>query len=411
MCGPGVISGAANDDPSCIVTYSIAGATLGYVTLWTSLFGLPLLAAVQLMCSRLGLVTKRGLARDVRLNYPKWALFSICTLLLIANTVTLGADLGGMAEVTEMVTGVSPYFWTGIYGFLIIALLLYFPYRVLERIFKWLCLVLFVYVGAGVLARPNWRAVLLHTVVPSFSASKNYLPVLVAIIGATMSPYFLFWQVSQEVEAEYCRPKRPINAPTGPSDRRLERSKADVFTGAFISKLITYFITLTTAATLYAHGTTQIKTAKDAAAALGPIAGGAASVLFAMGVIGTGLLAIPTLAGSSAYAIAEAFRWRASLEATVSIAPKFYAVLVISGLLGLGLIYSGISPVQMLFWASVFNGLLAPPSMALVILLTRNAQVMGERVNAMWMNWCGWLAVLLTSAAALGVFATFLHIF
>lgn len=404
-----MISGAANDDPSCIVTYSIAGAAFGYLTLWTSLFALPLLAAVQLMCSRLGLVTKRGLARDVRLNHPKWVLFSICTMLLIANTVTIGADLGGMAEVTHMVTGVSSYFWTAFYTSVIIALLLSFPYRVLERIFKWLCLVLFVYIGAAILARPDSRAVLLHTVIPSISWSRNYLSVLVAIIGATMSPYFLFWQVSQEVEAEYCRQKRIVNIDRPPSDRKLERSKADVLTGSFISKLITYFITLTTAATLFAHGKTQISTAKEAAAALAPIAGPAALWLFALGVIGTGLLALPTLAGSSAYAVSEAFRWRASLEAKVSIAPKFYTVLVISALLGLALIYAGLSPIQMLFWASVFNGLLAPPSILLVILLTRNPEVMGDRVNERWMNWCGWLAMILTSGAAIGMLASFVH--
>jgi NRAMP (natural resistance-associated macrophage protein)-like metal ion transporter len=408
-CGPGVISGAANDDPSCIITYSIAGATFGYLTLWTSLFTLPLLAAVQLMCSRLGLVTKRGLARDVRMNYPKWILFSICTMLLVANTVTIGADLGGMAEVTQMVSGISSYIWAGVYAALIIGLLLYFPYRVLERVFKWLCLVLFVYVASGILARPDWRAVLLHTFIPSFKWSSQYLSVLVAIIGATMSPYFLFWQVSQEVESEYCHRKRFVNVPTRPSERKLERSKTDVFTGSFISKLITYFITLTTAATLFAHGKTEIGTAKDAAAALGPIAGPAATWLFAAGVIGTGLLAIPTLAGSSAYAVSEAFRWRASLEAKVSIAPKFYRILVISALLGVALIYAGLRPVQMLFWASVFNGLLAPPSIALVILLTRNPTVMADRVNTPWMNWCGWIALALTSTAAIAMLASFAH--
>jgi NRAMP (natural resistance-associated macrophage protein)-like metal ion transporter len=408
-CGPGVISGAANDDPSCIVTYSIAGASFGYLTLWTSLFALPLLAAIQLMCSRLGLVTKRGLARDVRLNYPKWILFSMCSLLLIANTVTIGADLGGMASVTQMISGVSAYIWAGIYTASIIGLLLYFPYRILERVFKWLCLVLFVYVASAIIAKPDWRAVLFYTVIPSFRWSSEYLSVLVAIIGATMSPYFLFWQVSQEVEAQYCRRKRVVNVPDPPSSRKLERSKTDVFTGSFISKLITYFITLTTAAALFAHGKTHITTAEDAASALGPIAGPGAKWLFAAGVIGTGLLAIPTLAGSSAYAVSETFRWRASLEDKVAIAPKFYRVLAISALLGVALIYAGLPPIRMLFWASVLNGLLAPPSIALVILLTRNPAVMGERVNAPWMNWCGWIALALATFAALGMLASFVH--
>ena len=406
-CGPGVISGAANDDPSSIVTYSIAGASFGYLTLWTSLFSLPLLAAVQLMCSRLGLVTKRGLARDVRMNYPKWVLFSICSLLLLANAVTIGADLGGMAEVTEMISGISSYVWTGVYAAAIIGLLMYFPYRVLERCLKWLCLVLFVYLASGILAHPDWPRVLFYSFVPSFQWSGKYLSVLMAIIGATMSPYFLFWQVSQEVEAVYCRRRIPVNAQRPPSEQKLETSKADVFTGSFISKLITYFITLTTAATLFAHGKTNIGSAKDAASALAPVAGPAASWLFAAGVIGTGLLAIPTLAGSSAYAVSEAFRWRASLEDKVTIAPKFYAVLTLSALLGVGLIYIGMHPVQMLFWASVFNGLLAPPSIALVLLLTRNSKVMGEHVNAPLTNWLAWLLLILTSVAAVAMLFTF----
>jgi NRAMP (natural resistance-associated macrophage protein)-like metal ion transporter len=407
-CGPGVISGAANDDPSAIVTYSIAGASFGFLTLWTSLYALPLLAAIQLMCSRLGLVTKRGLARDVRLSYPKWVLASICTALVCANTVTIGADLGGLAEVTEMITGISASIWAAVYACGIVGLLVYFPYRTLERTFKWLCLVLFVYLAGGVLSHPNWRPVVLDSVIPSFTGSKEYLSVLVAIIGATMSPYFLFWQVSQEVENEYCRRRHIVNRPEPPSQKRLERSRTDVFTGSLISKLITYFITLTTGATLFAHGRRHIETAKDAAAALAPVAGHASAYLFAAGLIGTGLLALPTLAGSSAYAISEAFRWRASLDAKLSIAPRFYAVLAISAFLGLGLIYAGISAVQMLFWASVFNGLLAPPSILLVILLTRNREVMGRYANKKWMTACGWIAFALTTAAALAMLVSFL---
>ncbi len=408
-CGPGVISGAANDDPSCIITYSIAGAAFGYLTLWTSLFTFPLLAAVQLMCSRLGLVTKRGLARDVRLSYPKWVLFSICSMLLVANTITIAADLGGMAEVTQMITGISSYIWDTAYAFVIVALLFCFPYRILQNVFKWLCLVLLVYIASGFLARPDWKTALLHTAIPSFVWSRQYLSILVAIIGATMSPYFLFWQVSQEVETEYCRRRRILNIPNHPSDRRLERSKTDVLTGSFISKLITYFITLTAAATLFVHGKTNIATAREAASALAPIAGAAASGLFAIGIIGTGLLAIPTLAGSSAYAISEAFRWRASLEAKVSIAPRFYAVLAASAFIGLALLHSGLNAIQMLFWASVFNGLLAPPSIALVILLTRNPAIMGDRVNTPWMNWCGWIIFFLTAAAAIAMIISFLR--
>lgn len=402
-CGPGVISGAANDDPSCIVTYSIAGAAFGYLTLWTSLFTLPLLATVQLMCARLGLVSGRGLAGDVRVHHPKWVLFSICSLLLIANVVTIGADLGGMAEVTHMVTGLSAAWWTAIYAITIVTLLFYFPYRRLERIFRWLCLILFAYALAGLLARPNWGAALASTLVPGVQWSAHYFSVLVAIMGATMSPYFLFWQTSQEVEEEYCMGRRTVAQRRGATSEELHRSKLDVSTGAFISKLITYFITLTTAATLFAHGKNEINTAQEAAAALAPIAGPAAFWLFAIGVIGTGLLAIPTLAGSSAYAVSEALHWRGSLEEKPAVVPQFYGVLAASTFVGLGLIYSGFSVVQMLFWASVLNGLLAPPSIALVLLLTRDRNVMGDRVNSPWMNAMGWLTLVLTSAAAVGM--------
>lgn len=401
--GPGVISGAANDDPSCIVTYAVAGATLGYATLWTSMFALPLLAAVQLMCARLGMVSGRGLAGDIRVQFRPWVLFAICGLLLLANVVTLGADLGGMADVTEMITGVSGLIWTAVYAVVILAMLFYFRYRQLESVFKWLTLVLFAYVAAGLLSHADWHAVAANTLVPVFRRSSDYLSILVAIMGATLSPYFLFWQASQQVEEEYCLGRRTLAARRGATAGELKDSRLDVFTGAFISKLITYFITLTTAATLFAHGKQHIETARDAATALSPIAGPAAYWLFALGVIGTGLLAIPTLAGSAAYAVSEAMHWRASLEERPALAPKFYSVLGISMLLGMGLIYMRFNVVQMLLWASIFNGILAPPSIALVLLLTRNPVIMGRRVNSSSLNVLGWGAVGLTAAAAVGL--------
>ncbi|MDQ6665958.1 MAG: divalent metal cation transporter, partial [Acidobacteriota bacterium] len=241
--GPGVISGAANDDPSCIVTYSMAGAALGYATLWTSLFGLPLLAAVQFMCARLGMVSGRGLAGALRLHSPKWVLFSMCALLAIANIVTLGADLGGMAEVTAMVTGIPAVACTLIYAIAIAALLFYLPFTRIEKIFKWLCLALFTYLAAGFLARADWRAALMDTVLPRVQWSKEYLSIIVAIIGATMSPYFLFWQASQKVEEEYCLGRRTVAQRKGATRQELDDTRVDVFAGAFISKLITYFIT------------------------------------------------------------------------------------------------------------------------------------------------------------------------
>ena len=245
-------------------------------------------------------------------------------------------------------------------------------------------------------------------VFPHIRWSKEFLSVIVAIIGATMSPYFLFWQASQKVEEEYCLGRRTLAQRRGATSQELEDTRVDVFAGAFISKLITYFITLTTAATLFAAGKHQINTAKEAAMALEPIAGPAAAWLFALGVIGTGILAVPVLAGSSAYAVLEAMHWRASLEDSPGSAPQFYAVLGLSMLLGTLLIYAGLNIVQLLFWASVLNGLLAPPAILVVLLLTRNPKVMGDRVNPSWMNWLGGLSVLLTGAAAIAMLASLL---
>lgn len=405
--GSGVISGAANDDPSCIVTFSIAGAAFGYLTLWTSLYLLPVVAAVQLMCSRLGTVSGRGLAGTIRVTFPAWVLYPVCGALFLANVVTIGADLGGMAQVTEMITGVSGLVWTPVYAVLVIGLLFCLSYRRIESILRWLCLVLFAYVAAGFLAQPDWDAVLTATFLPRVEWSASYLSVIVAILGATVSPYFLFWQAIQEVEDEYAQGRRSVAArQKATTYADLEQSRAGVLAGAAVSKLITYAITLTTAATLFAHGRHEISTAEDAAKALEPIAGAAASWLFALGVIGTGMLAVPVLACSCAYAVSEMRRWNASLEERPKLAPKFYAVLLLATLLGVGLIYAGVPVVKMLFWASVLNGLLAPAAILLVVLLTRSRAVMGEHANPRWLTGLGWLSVAVTGIAALALVAS-----
>lgn len=406
-CGPGVISGAANDDPSCIVTYTIAGASFGYLTLWTSLFGLPLIMAIQSMCARVGMISGRGLVGGIRISYPGWILVPVCASLVIANVVTIGADLGGMANVAQMVTGISALIWMAGFALLITSLLFFLPYRQIEKFLKWLCLVLFAYIAGALLAKPAWGAVAVATLVPRVEWSRECLAVLVAILGATLSPYFLFWQAAQEVEVEYCRGKRTIAQRRGATSADLERSRLDVFAGSLVSKLITYFITLTAAATLFTHGRRHIESAEQAAAALQPIAGPAASWLFALGVIGTGMLAIPALAGSSAYAVAEAMRWQASLQDKPRFAAEFYAVLLVSMLLGLGLLLTGFNVVQMLFWASVFNGLLAPPSILLVVLLARSRKIMGARIAPLWMRGVGWITVAATGAAAIALLASF----
>lgn len=401
--GPGVISGAANDDPSCIISYSIAGAAFGYLTLWTSLFALPLISAVQLMCSRLGMVSGRGLAGAVRVNYSKWVLFPLCAMLATANIVTLGADLGGMGDVTEMITGAPSAICTALYAAVIAGLLLFFSYSRIARILRWLCLVLFVYIIAAFLATPNWVDAARSTFVPQVRWSREYLSTLVAILGATVSPYFLFWQASQEVEAEYALGRRTVAERTGASRSELQASKVDVLAGSVVSKLITYFITLTTAATLFGHGQREIKTAKDAAAALQPFAGEGASLLFALGVLGTGLLAVPVLAGSCAYAWSEALRWRASLDEKPHFAPNFYAVLLLAVAVGLAFIYLGLDIVRMLFWASILNGLLAPICILLVVMLTSSRKVMGDRASRGWLRAGGWISFFATAAAAVAL--------
>ncbi|MBC7924155.1 MAG: divalent metal cation transporter [Bryobacteraceae bacterium] len=402
QCGPGIISGAGNDDPSCIVSYSIVGAMFGYSTLWTSLFALPLIASLQMMSARLGLVSGRGLAGAARTAWSPLIVVPLCCLLAVANIVTLGADLGGMADVTSMITGLPSGVWTIVYAAGIVALLFYLPYGKIENIFKWLCMVLFAYVIAGVLARPDWTAVIANTLVPRVSWSREYLSTLVAIIGATVSPYFLFWQTSQEVENQVCLGRHSVAERRGATGEDLERVHVDVIAGSTISKLIAYFITITTAATLFANGKTDIATAQEAAASLEPFAGDAARLLFAAGVIGTVLLAIPVLAGSCAYAWPEAMRWRASLIDQPAQAPNFYIVIGLSVAVGLGLLAAGLHVVDMLFWASVMNGLLAPLCILAVLLLTGDPKLMGNRRNGLWLQTMGWIAFVVSGGCDAG---------
>jgi NRAMP (natural resistance-associated macrophage protein)-like metal ion transporter len=328
--GPGLITGAADDDPSGISTYSVTGASFGYMPLWTALFSFPLMAAVQLMCARLGLVTGRGLAGVLRRYYPRWVLWSACALLIVANVFNIGADLGGMAEATEMMTGIKSYYWTPLYTMLIISLLFFSSYRHIARIFKWLTMVLFAYIAAAFLARPDWHSVLSATLVPRVEWSSAFLATFVGILGTTISPYLFFWQASQEVEKDRAEGKRTGKQREGATVKELKVARTDVFTGMFFSNLVMYFIILTTAATLHAHGQNKIETAREAAEALRPLAGKGAYLLFTLGLIGTGILAVPVLAGSAAYAVAEAAAWRGTLEDRPGLSRKFYALIAVA---------------------------------------------------------------------------------
>ena len=404
--GPGLITGAADDDPSGISTYSVTGAAFGYAPLWTAIFSFPLMTAVQMMCARLGMVTGQGLAGVIRSRYSKWVLWGACALLVAANTVNIGADLGGMAKVTEMVTGVNSVYWTPVYAGGIAAFLIWWSYSSVARIFKWLTLVLFAYIGAAFLAKPDWSAVLHSTLIPHIEMSGKYWATLVGIFGTTISPYLFFWQASQEVEEERKEGLVTIKQRKGATDAALRQSRNDVMTGMFFSNLIMYFIILTTAATLHAHGKTTIATAQDAAEALRPLAGRGAYWLFSLGLIGAGMLGVPVLAGSSAYAVAEASAWRGSLADRPRIGRKFYAVIAVGLALGLALDYTGFDAVSMLFWSAVLNGVLAPPLIVIVLLLTGSRAVMGARSNPLWLSVLGWITVVVMTAASVAMFAT-----
>jgi NRAMP (natural resistance-associated macrophage protein)-like metal ion transporter len=404
--GPGLITGAADDDPSGISTYSVAGASYGYATLWTALLSFPLMAAVQLMCARLGMVTGCGLASVIRTRYPRWVLWFACALVIVANIFNIGADLGGMADAMQMITRIPAYCWTPFFAVLITGLMFWTSYRTMARVFKWLTLVLFAYVIAAFLARPDWAAVARATFIPHMEWSKNYIAVLVGILGTTISPYLFFWQAAQEVEEDRDRGKATVAQRRGSTDKELRIATKDVVTGMLLSNVVMYFLILTTAATLNAHGMKNIETAKQAAEALRPLAGKGAYWLFTLGLIGTGMLAVPVLAGSCAYAIAEGAKWRsASLNVKPHLARKFYGVIAIAILIGLAFDFAGLDAVKMLFWSAILNGLLAPPLVIMVVLLTSDREVMGNRVNSPAMQVLGWICALIMSAAAIALLA------
>jgi NRAMP (natural resistance-associated macrophage protein)-like metal ion transporter len=405
ILGPGLITGAADDDPSGISTYSVAGAAYGYTTLWIALLTFPLMAAIQLMCARLGMVTGRGLAAAVRIYYPRWVLWISCSILVIANVINIGADLGGMAEATQLITGIRSLVWIPVYALFILGLVFWASYKMIARIFKWVTLVLFAYVFASFYAHVDWRHAMMVTLVPHLEWSRGFLAVLVAILGTTISPYLFFWQAAEEVEEGRTK-GRTLAKPKGATAGELRSARADTIVGMFFSNLIMYFIILTTAATLHAHGRTDITTAREAAEALRPLAGNGAYLLFTLGLIGTGMLGVPVLVGSCAYTVAEGAIWRGSMTDKPNSARKFYAVMAVAMTLGLVLNYLGFNAVKMLFWSAVINGLLAPPLILLVILLTSSHKVMGKRVNSPLLRYIGWATFGVMTAAAVGMIIT-----
>ena len=358
--GPGIVTGAADDDPSGIATYSIAGAQYGTTLLWTAILTWPLMAAVQSMCARVGMVTGRGLMGALVQRFPRPVLAAACFALLAANIINIGADLSGMADAAEMLSGLDSHLWVVLFGAVIAWATVYLRYGTVANLLKWLALVLFAYVITAFRVGPDWHAVLHDTLVPRMPHDRGAWGTLVAILGTTISPYLFFWQASQEVEEEKALGRHTLVARRGVSRGEIARRKLDVGLGTLFSNIAMFFIILTTAVTLHAHGITRLDTSRDVAQALRPFAGDLATLLYTVGLVGTGALAIPTLAGSAAYAFAELFDWRQGMDEHLRHAPAFYAVVVLSVVAGIAMDFANVNPVAALYWTAVINGVLAP---------------------------------------------------
>jgi NRAMP (natural resistance-associated macrophage protein)-like metal ion transporter len=406
ILGPGLITGASDDDPSGIGTYSVAGARFGYASLWTAVVTFPLMTGVQLICARIALATGKGIGTVLREHYPRWILLTIVGSLFVANTINVGADILAISAGLNLLIPV-PIVWMIVpIGLVILALQIWGSYRLIARLFKWLCLSLFGYIGASLLARPNWSQVLWHTFVPTMQFNSAYLSTLVAILGTTISPYLFFWQASQEVEEQVACGRRWLWQRRAAADEEIQNSFWDVGVGMLFSNLVMYFIILATAATLHATGKTEIASADEAAAALRPLAGNAATILMAVALIGSGLLAVPVLTGSAAYAICEAFNWHSTLDAKLGQAKEFYLVIALSTVGGLLINFVGVSPIDALFWTALINGILAPPLLVVIMLVANNKRIMGRQVNGRWANTLGWATTILMFAAVAGLIMT-----
>ncbi len=405
--GPGLITGAADDDPSGIATYSQVGAMFGYSMMWLMLFSLPLMIAIQEVCARIGRVTGMGIAANMRKHYPASLMYVIVSLLCLANIFNLGADIGAMGAAAQLLFGgpLLPY----VIAFTIISLLLqmYIPYTQYVKYLKWLTMALFAYVLTALVANVSWGNALHATLVPSLAFNANYFTALVAVLGTTISPYLFFWQASEEAEeVRDNRKEHPLKWAPWQAKKQFERIKVDTVVGMGFSNVVSLFIILTTAATLHAAGITNIQTSAQAARALEPLAGRFAFALFTVGIVGTGLLAVPVLAGSAAYGVAEAFKWRASLENRPSEARQFYGVLAVATLVGLALNFAGMNPIRALFWSAVINGVVSVPLMVVTLLMAVNPRVMGKFTLPLRLRVLGWIATVAMLVASIGLFAT-----
>lgn len=407
IMGPGLITGASDDDPSGIATYSQAGAAFGYDLGWTLLLTYPLMCAVQEISARIGRVTGRGLAGNLRRHYPPWVLYGLVGLLLIANTINLGADLGAMGAAVGLLIGGPTLVYVVLFAVASVLLEVFVRYSRYVMVLKWLTLSLFAYVAVVFVAKVPWEHVAYRLVLPHISLAAGYLTVVVAVFGTTISPYLFFWQAGEEVENEREQPgAQPLKDAPEQAEFELERIRLDTMVGMALSNLIALAIILTAAATLNAHGITNIETSAQAAEALRPVAGRFAFTVFALGIVGTGLLALPVLAGSAAYAVGEALKWPVGLAQRPYRARAFYGTIAVAMLIGTLINFTPVDPVKALFWSAVINGVVAVPVMVMMMLLAARRTVMGQFAVRGALRAVGWVATAVMSLAAIGMFAT-----
>jgi len=406
--GPGLTTGASDDDPSGITTYSQAGAQFGFSFLWLSALTFPLMSVVQEMCARIGLVTGRGLAGNIRIHFSKRVIKFTALLLFCANTFNIGANLGAMAQAVRLL---QPNWNFGIlvlaFAIVSIGLQVFTPYEKYAKYLKWLALVLIAYIVSAILANIQWSEIMKNAFVPTFELSKDFMLMFCAILGTTISPYLFFWQTSQEIENQIQQGKTTIKLRTGTNKKELKDMRIDVWSGMFLSNLVMFFIIAACGAILFNNGITNITSASQAAEALRPFAGDATYLLFALGIIGTGLLAIPVLAGSSSYAISEGLRWKAGLSHNLRQARAFYGIIILSVAIGFILNFVGLDPIRALIYSAVANGIVAPIILTLIVLISSNKKVMGAWVNNRFTTFVGWSVTILMSLAGVGAIVSF----
>ena len=406
--GPGLITGAADDDPSGIATYSQAGAQFGPNLLWTMFFTYPLMVGIQIISARIGRVTGKGLAGNIRQHYPRWLVYAIVGLLLVANTINIAADVSAMGDAMALLIGGPGRLYAVGFGIISLLLQVFMPYSRYVCILKWLTLALLAYIAVVFTVDIPWQTVATALVMPKLTWNATTITTIVAVFGTTISPYLFFWQASQEVEEleanSHAQPLIKAPHQAGASFRRI---RIDTIVGMGFSNLVAFFIILTTAVSLHLHGVTNIQTSAEAATALKPIAGHFAFLLFATGIIGTGMLAVPVLAGSAAYAMAGAFGWKKGLEHKPQVAKRFYSIIAVSTLIGIGLGFAPIDPIKALYWSAVINGVISVPIMLIMMLMASRRDVMGPFVINIKLKWLGWLATLAMAVAVIAMFATF----